>query len=133
MSIYSSGYEPAERSAVKMNPVTSHRQGGDVKSTESTLEWMVKSNNYISSCSMGLFIIAVLANNFFQFGTNYRALFLFIIFTSSLLIYYKGMSCPSWQWHRTGYHWLPVQILLVAPFWCDLGRCSRTVVVIKLQ
>ena len=19
-----------------------------------------------------------------------------------------GMSCPSWQWHRTGYSWLPV-------------------------
>ena len=19
-----------------------------------------------------------------------------------------GMSCPSWQWHRTGYSWSPV-------------------------
>ena len=42
-------------------------------------------------------------------------------------------GCPSWQWHRTGYSWSPVQILPVAPLWCDLGRCSRTVVVIKLR
>ena len=26
----------------------------------------------------------------------------------------------------------PVRTLPVAPLWCDLGRCSRTVVVIKL-
>ena len=45
----------------------------------------------------------------------------------------KGMSCPSWQWHRTGYLWPPVRNLLVAPLWCDLGHCSLTVVVIKLQ
>ena len=82
-------YEPAERSAVQMNPVTSQRQGGVVKSSESTLEWMVKSRNDVSNSSMGLFIIAVLANNFFQFGTNYLALFLFIILTSNLSIYDK--------------------------------------------
>ena len=33
------------------------------------------------------------------------------------------MSCPSWQWHT----------LPVAPLWRDLGRCSRTVVIIKLR
>ena len=31
------------------------------------------------------------------------------------------MSCPSWQWHRTGSSWSPVQTLPVAPLWCDLG------------
>ena len=48
-----------------------------------------------------------------------------------------GMSCPSWEWHRTRYRWSPVRTLLVsaAPLWCDLGRCSpgRTVVIIKLR
>ena len=43
-----------------------------------------------------------------------------------------GMSCPSWQWHRTGYSWSPVRTLPVAPLQCDLGHCSRTVVVINL-
>ena len=32
-----------------------------------------------------------------------------------------GMSCLSWQWHRTGSRWFPVRTLPVAPFWCDLG------------
>ena len=31
------------------------------------------------------------------------------------------MSCPSWQWHRTGSRWSPVRTLPVAPLWCDLG------------
>ena len=31
------------------------------------------------------------------------------------------MSCPSWQWHRTGSSWSPVQTLPVVPLWCDLG------------
>ena len=31
------------------------------------------------------------------------------------------MSCPSWQGHRNGSSWFPVQTLLVAPLWCDLG------------
>ena len=31
------------------------------------------------------------------------------------------MSCPSWQWHRTGSSWSPVRTLPVAPLWCDLG------------
>ena len=44
-----------------------------------------------------------------------------------------GMSCPSWQWHRTGYRRSPVRTLPVAPLWCDLGRCSRTLVVLKLR
>ena len=47
----------------------------------------------------------------------------------------KGMSCPSWQsWHtsRNGYRWSPLRTLPVAPLWCDLGRCSLTVVVMKL-
>ena len=43
-----------------------------------------------------------------------------------------GISCPSWQWHRTGYSWLLVQILLGAPLWCDLRFCFQKVVVIKL-
>ena len=30
------------------------------------------------------------------------------------------MSCPSWQWHRTGSRWSPVRTLLVVPLWCDL-------------
>ena len=40
------------------------------------------------------------------------------------------MSCPSWQWHRTGSRWSPVclqnwkplvsRTLPVAPLWCDL-------------
>ena len=33
----------------------------------------------------------------------------------------QGMSCPSWQWHRTGSCWFPVQTLPVALLWCDLG------------
>ena len=45
----------------------------------------------------------------------------------------RGMSCPSWQWHRTGYRWSPVPTQPVAPLLCDLGYCSRTVVVIKLR
>ena len=32
-----------------------------------------------------------------------------------------GMSCPGWQWHRTGSHWSPIRTLPVAPLWCDLG------------
>ena len=32
----------------------------------------------------------------------------------------KGMSCPSWQWHRAGYRWQPVRTLPVAPLGCDL-------------
>ena len=32
-----------------------------------------------------------------------------------------GMSCPSWQWHRTGSRWSPVRTLPVAPLWCGLG------------
>ena len=44
-----------------------------------------------------------------------------------------GMSCPIWQWHRTGYRCSPVRTLPVAPLWCDLRRCSRTAVVIKLR
>ena len=31
-----------------------------------------------------------------------------------------GMSCPSWQWHRTGYRWSPVRTLPLAPLRCDL-------------
>ena len=32
------------------------------------------------------------------------------------------MSCPSWQWHRTGSRWSPVRTLPVAaPLWFDLG------------
>ena len=46
---------------------------------------------------------------------------------------YNGMSCPRWQYHITGYRWFPVRTLPVAPLWCDLARCSRTVVVIKLR
>ena len=34
---------------------------------------------------------------------------------------YIGMSCPSWQWHRTGSRWFPGRTLPVAPLWCDLG------------
>ena len=33
----------------------------------------------------------------------------------------KGMSCASWQWHKTGSRWFPVRTLMVAPLWCDLG------------
>ena len=44
-----------------------------------------------------------------------------------------GMSCPSWQLYRTGYRWLPVRTLPVALLWCNLGCCSRTVMVIKLR
>ena len=32
-----------------------------------------------------------------------------------------AISCPSWQWHRTGSRWSPVRTLPVAPLWCDLG------------
>ena len=58
--------------------------------------------------------------------------------------YQEGMSCPSWQRHRTGCHrslvWtLPLPpvlggvCMLVAPLWCDLRCCCRTVVVLKLR
>ena len=36
------------------------------------------------------------------------------------------MSCPSWQWHRTGSRWSPVRTLLVAPLWCDLGSVPNS-------
>ena len=39
-----------------------------------------------SNNSIGLFILAVLANNCYQFDRNGLALFLFIIFTSNLSI-----------------------------------------------
>ena len=43
---------------------------------------------------MGLIIVAVLASYFLQFGTNYIALFLFIIFTSNRSIYDKvSLEC----------------------------------------
>ena len=44
-----------------------------------------------------------------------------------------GISCPSWQWHGTGCRRSPVRTLPVAPLWCDLGFCSRTVVVMKIN
>ena len=33
------------------------------------------------------------------------------------------ISCPSWQWHRTGSRcqWSPVRTVTVVPLWCDLG------------
>ena len=37
-----------------------------------------------------------------------------------------GMSCPSWQWHRTGHSWSPVQTLPAAPLWCDLGLVQNS-------
>ena len=43
-----------------------------------------------------------------------------------------GMSCPTWQWHRTGYSQWPVQTLPVVPLWCYPGRCSQTVKALKL-
>ena len=36
------------------------------------------------------------------------------------------MSCPSWQWHRTGSSWSPVQTLPVEPLWCDLGLVQNS-------
>ena len=33
----------------------------------------------------------------------------------------------------SGYRWSPVRTLPVVPLWCELGRCSRTFVVIKLR
>ena len=50
-----------------MNPITLEKEGVDVKSWKSTLIWMVKSHDDISRSSIGLFFIAVLANNFFHF------------------------------------------------------------------
>ena len=44
-----------------------------------------------------------------------------------------AILCPSWQWRGTGYRGSPVRTQSVAHLWCDLGRCSRTVVVIKLR
>ena len=45
----------------------------------------------------------------------------FIIQRFFVMLQYLGMSCPSWQWHRTGSRWSPVRTLPVAPLWCDLG------------
>ena len=41
------------------------------------------------------------------------------------------ITCPSWQRHRTWYSQSLVRTLPVAPLWCDMGCCYRTVVVIK--
>ena len=41
--------------------------------------------------------------------------------------YSTGMSCPSWQWHRTGNSWSPVRTLQVAPLWCDLAQGAQGV------
>ena len=64
-------YEPAERSAVQMNPVTDFAQAFQWWGSEdselgpgiytSRLEWMIKSHYDISINNMGLFNIAVLA------------------------------------------------------------------------
>ena len=40
-----------------------------------------------------------------------------------------GMSCPGWQWHRTGSRWSPLPVALCDVTWDS----SRTVVVIKLR
>ena len=53
-------------------------------------------DNDISNSGMGLFIIAIFADNLFQFGSNYLALFLFIIDTSNLSIFDK-VSCEC-EW-----------------------------------
>ena len=37
------------------------------------------------------------------------------------ILFIIGMSCPSWQWHRTGSCWSPVRTLPVVPLCCDLG------------
>ena len=47
-------------------------------------------------------------------------------------IWTLGMSCPSWKLDIVGRQF-EVRTLPVAPLWCDLGRCSQTVVVIKLR
>ena len=51
-------------------------------------------------------------------GSKVRILHIFLHFFG---IFMRGMSCPSWQWHRTGSSWSPVRTLPVAPLWCDLG------------
>ena len=44
-----------------------------------------------------------------------------------------GIQLEQSESCRTGYRWLPVRTLPMEPLWCDMGRCSRTVVVIKLR
>ena len=36
-------------------------------------------------------------------------------------LYCIDLQCLSWQWHRSGSCWSPVQTLPVAPSCCDLG------------
>ena len=62
----------------------------------------------------------------------YHFIYEFICTCKYEFIYFIGMSCPSWQWRGTGYRSSPVRTLPVAPWWCNLGRCSRTVAAIKL-
>ena len=83
------------------------------------------------SCPLGVYLML---HNIMIFS---YILVLYVYVSCSLGVYlHIGMSqaCPSWQWqwHRTRYSWSPVWTLQVAPLWCDLGRCSRTVMVIKL-
>ena len=49
-----------------------------------------------------------------------------VCITACIGMYYLGMSCPSWQWHRTGSRWSPVRTLPVAPLWCDLGFVQKS-------
>ena len=60
-----------------------------------------------------------------------------IVFETYNGIYNMVFNCYITSWHTimyntTGYCLLPLQTLSVAPLWCDLGCCSRTVVVLKL-
>ena len=67
-----------------------------------------------------------------QVVSHFQSSFPRLLSSEKLELQWSGMSCPSWQWHRTGCHRSPIRTLPVAPLWCDLGFCSRTVVVIKL-
>ena len=74
-----------------------------------------------------------------MFGNNSIFFNIWFLSDKSIILLGKdvvGMSCPSWQWHRTGSRWSPVRTLLRAYWWRPCGvtwDSSQTGVVIRLR
>ena len=66
----------------------------------------------------------------FKFS-SFMSLICVLVNISRFLI--KFLSCILARLEITKVARYQIQTLPLAPLWCDLGRCSRTVVVIKLQ
>ena len=70
--------------------------------------------------------LSYMANNLLLYYTSSTSRTCYIAWLCNMLckiaiLNMLGMSCPKWQWHRTGSSWSPVWTQPVAPLWCDLG------------